>query len=94
MEEKEIYKKFEENVRYLRNNISPDDIYLFTEEIIMAAMYFLEKWNEWADLDQECSVNMASRGAIVRILQYLDCRNANQPYKFEFLEYFDEDTVA
>ena len=42
MNKEEIRKKFEENVAYLQRNIPPDDIYLFTEQTFMAALFFLQ----------------------------------------------------
>lgn len=46
---------FEKNVRYLQRNIPPDDIYIFTEQTFMAAVFFLSKWAEWIDLKEECA---------------------------------------
>jgi len=53
MDKEAIRKKFEENVAYLERNIPPDDIYMFTEQTFMAAMYFLNKWGDWVDLKEE-----------------------------------------
>lgn len=53
MNKDDLLKKFEENVEYLRRNIPPDDIYIFTEQTYMAAMFFLHKWSTWEDIPAE-----------------------------------------
>ena len=53
MNKEEIRKKFEENVAYLQRNIPPDDIYLFTEQTFMAALYFLQRWSQVANITEE-----------------------------------------
>ena len=53
LSKEELLKKFEKHVEYLRRNIPPDDIYIFTEQTFMAALFFLKKWSEWADITEE-----------------------------------------
>lgn len=53
LSKEELLKKFEKNVDYLRRNIPPDDIYIFTEQTFMAALFFLKKWSERADIPEE-----------------------------------------
>lgn len=68
MNKEELKKKFEKNVDYLRRNIPPDDIYPFTEQTFMAALYFLHKWSEWADIEAECHENEITRKWVANIL--------------------------
>ena len=35
----------EKNVLYLKRNIPPDDIYMFAEQTLMAALFFLSRWH-------------------------------------------------
>ena len=42
MDKRELIKKYDENVAWLRRNIPPDDIYDFAEQTYMAALFFLK----------------------------------------------------
>ena len=53
MNKEELLQKYYENVEYLRRNIPPDDIYLFTEQTFMAAMFFLKKWSDCENIRAE-----------------------------------------
>lgn len=46
-------KEFEKDVKWLRNNIPPDDIYDFCQEALMAANFFLSKLMQLNDLEEE-----------------------------------------
>jgi hypothetical protein len=54
MKKEKMLEEFEKNVEYLRRNVPPDDIYIFTEQTFMAAMFFLMKWKDLVDLRKEC----------------------------------------
>lgn len=68
MNKEELKKQFEKYVDYLKRNVPPDDIYLFAEQTHMAAMYFLFKWSEWADIEAECQDNLVTRKWVANIL--------------------------
>lgn len=68
MNNEELMKKFEENVEYLRRNIPPDDIYLFTEQTFMAAMFFLKKWSEHVQISEEMESDKVTRVWVRNIL--------------------------
>ena len=53
MNKEEMQLEFQKNVEYLQRNIPPDDIYLFAEQTFMAAVFFIFKWAEWADVRDE-----------------------------------------
>lgn len=53
MNKEEMKQKFEKNVDYLKRNIPPDDIYMFAEQTYMATLFFLHKWSEWVDINEE-----------------------------------------
>lgn len=87
----EIKKRFEFNVNYLRRNVPPDDIYEFAEQTRMAAMYFLIKWQEHADLRREVLDNESSRKWIANILGLDRCMANNQDLSLDLgLESVDE----
>lgn len=68
MEKHELMKKFEENVAYLQRNIPPDDIYLFAEETLMAALYFMHRWSKHEDINTACKENLVARKYVSNIL--------------------------
>lgn len=70
MNKEEIYKKFERNVAYLHRNIPPDDIYLFTEQTFMAALYFIHKLNEHVDILEECNKDPVTKKWVSNILGF------------------------
>ncbi len=47
--------EFNKNVEWLRNTVSEDDIYEFAEQTLMAADYFIYKWREWVDIEEEAT---------------------------------------
>lgn len=53
MNKEDWLKKFEKNVAYLQKNIPPDDIYVFAEQTFMSSMFFLSKWSDWIDIEEE-----------------------------------------
>lgn len=78
MNKKEIIEEFERNVVFLRQIIPPDDIYVFTEHTIIAALYFLNKWHEWEDLNDVMEKEMVSRYHIQNILQLVSSREKGE----------------
>jgi len=46
-------QKYNDNVVWLRQNVPMDDVYEFTEQVLMCAESFLNKLNEKTDLYQE-----------------------------------------
>lgn len=70
MNKEEMRKHFEENVEYLRRNIAPDDIYLFSEQTFMAALYFLHRFAGLADVDEECQKCEICRKYVSNILGF------------------------
>lgn len=54
MSNEEANKRYERKVSFLRKNIPPDDIYEFAEQALTCAEFFLSKWNDWVDINEEC----------------------------------------
>jgi len=79
MNKEELLKKFEKNVQYLKNNIPPDDIYVFAEQTFMAAMYFLHGWSEWDDLNMVCKTDPIAKKWITNILALQKLKDLNDP---------------
>ena len=40
MNKKDVMEKYKLHVEWMRNNIPPDDIYDFTEQVLMGSVYF------------------------------------------------------
>ncbi len=70
MDKEELKIKFEKSVEYLKRNIPPDDIYLFTEQTFMATLFFLYKWSEWVDINEECSKCPVTRKWVNNIIGF------------------------
>ena len=60
MTEDEQIEEFNKNVIWLRNNVPPDDIYLFAEQALLSAEYFIMKWGEHVDLQKEAESNKST----------------------------------
>lgn len=54
MNKEEFKNKFEKNVEYLQRNIPPDDIYIFAEQTMMAALFFMHKWSQHENISKAC----------------------------------------
>jgi len=53
-QKQEMYDRFKKNVEYIEKTVPPDDIYLFTEQTLMAALYFLRTLQDFTDIKQLC----------------------------------------
>lgn len=84
VDKKQVLDKFEANVRFLREVVPPDDIYIFTELTYMAALYFLHKWSHLEDLDEEMENCEVSKAWIGNILRMLKARNEGDKTPFNF----------
>ena len=74
MNKEEFKAKFEKSVEYLQKTIPPDDIYLFTEQTFMAAMYFLLRWSQTVDIKKEAEENEICRKWITNVLAFDHCK--------------------
>lgn len=83
MNKEELKEKFEKNVDYLKRNIPPDDIYMFAEQTFMACMFFLQKWGDWVDLNEECKNDPISNKWIRNIIGLQMCRDKEQDIELD-----------
>ena len=92
MNKEELFEKFEKNVKYLQENIPPDDIYPFAEQTFMACMYFLKRWSDFHDLHKEIDENPISAKWIRNILSLQHCREEDIKINLDLgLHDIDED---
>ncbi len=75
MNKEEMKLKFEKNVDYLKRNIPPDDIYMFAEQTYMATLFFLHKWSEWVDLNEEAERCDVTKKWITNIIGLQICKD-------------------
>lgn len=74
MTKDELRKMFEDNILYIQKTVPPDDIYAFTEETIMAALYFLNRWSHLEDLVEVCKEDEVAKKWIVNIMAFVKAR--------------------
>ena len=71
----ELFKKFNQNVNYLQENIAPDDIYAFAEQLLMSNMFFLAEWSEVVDVNElakNCPITKKYVGNILHVIRNRD----------------------
>jgi hypothetical protein len=77
MSKEEILARFNKNVAYIEKVIPPDDIYLFTEQTLMAAIYFLGMLNEVIDMNEACKQNPILKKWVINIVSFHKCQVDN-----------------
>lgn len=78
MNKEELKLKFEKNVEFLKRNVPPDDIYLFAEQTFMATLFFLHKWSEWVDINEECLKDPVAKKWVTNIVGLQMCKDKEQ----------------
>jgi len=76
-------EKFEKNVEYLKRNIPPDDIYMFAEQTFMATLFFLHKWNEWVDINEEAQKDPVVKKWVTNIVGLQMCKDKEQEVQLD-----------
>jgi len=75
MNKEEMQNKFNKYVDYLKRNIPPDDIYLFAEQTYMATLFFLYKWSDWVDINEECKKDPIAKKWVENIIGLQICKD-------------------
>lgn len=92
MDKQKLYDDFEKNVAYLRKNIPPDDIYCLAEQTFMAAVFFMQRWNDWCDIEQEMKDNPIADKWVNNILGFYLARLENKDIQLDLsLNNIDDD---
>ncbi len=86
----ESLERYERNVEWLKQNLSEDEIYRFAEQGLMAAEFFLSKWNEWVDILEEAEKDKMVKLWIQNLTTIRLGQNAGIPTKITTR--FKEDT--
>jgi hypothetical protein len=92
MNSQEMREMFEKNVNYLKRNIAPDDIYEFSEQTFMAALFFLKKWSEKSSVGEACIADPVAQKWVNNILGLLKCRDKEVDIKLDLdLDWMDDE---
>lgn len=75
MNKEEFKELFEKNIAYLQACIPPDDIYPFTEETYMAALFFLKKWSDLVNIEKELEKDPIAKKWAKNLLTFLYYRD-------------------
>jgi hypothetical protein len=51
----DLQKAFESNVMWLKRVVPEEAIFALAEQMIMTAEYFMDRWREWVDIEEETS---------------------------------------
>lgn len=78
LNKEEMLKRFNENVEYMQRNIPPDDIYMFSEQTFMAALFFMKKWAEYVNVTEEMCRDVIVDKWVRNILGFLEAREKNE----------------
>ncbi len=89
---KEVMRQYYEDVAWLRRCISPDDIFEFTEQALIAASFFLSKWSDWVDITEEGKKDKEAEAWIRNIISIRLIKESGYegPISFEMKDYEEE----
>jgi len=90
--EDEQLEEFHKNVIWLHDNIPPDDIYLFAEQALFSAEYFILKWAEHVDLEKEAESNKTTELWLKNVLGIRALRKLEAKGMLDFDMKFLEDS--
>jgi hypothetical protein len=71
MTKQEFIDQVNKSVEYLKKVVPPDDIYLYTEQTYMAALFFLMKLSDWVEINDECIKDPVLNKYVNNIMGYL-----------------------
>lgn len=93
MDKQELKEKFDKNVAYLYANIPPDDIYIFTEQTLMAAMFFLNKYSKQVNITEEMLRDPMMDKWVRNIMGLVSCREKALEINIDLnMQSLDEDS--
>ena len=78
-EKKKVLQKFKEDVAWLKQNIGQDDIYEFAQQALTGASYFIHKWSEWVDIEDEVDKDKVTAAWIKNIIGVIVQRELRLP---------------
>lgn len=92
MDKKEMRERFERNVAYMQRNVPPDDVYIFAEQTLMAATYFMQRWAEEVNITNEMRRCSVADKWVRNILAYSRLRDSGKDLNLDLnLESVDDD---
>lgn len=67
MNREEALKRFNEEVEWLRKVVPPEDIYMFANQALISARFFLNRWADWVDIPKECERDETANGWVMNL---------------------------
>lgn len=77
MNHKEIMEEFEKHVAWLQRNVPPDDIYMFTEQALLTARFFMHKWSESVNVREILPHEPTTQRHCKNLMSILQAQNEN-----------------
>jgi len=92
MDKSELRKIFYENVEYMQKTVPPDDIYIFSEQTFMAAMFFMLELGNVIDLVDKCNRCPVTKKWVSNILSFENAKRNKIEILLDLkMDEFDED---
>jgi hypothetical protein len=79
----EFDKKFESRVLWLERNIPPDDIYPFAQQALLAAEFFIYKYMDHVEIDDEMKKDKNVNEWVRNILGMRMAHEKNQNFQVD-----------
>jgi hypothetical protein len=67
MNKEEALAKFNEEVEWLKQVVPPEDIYMFANQALVSARFFLNRWSDWVDIYKECEEDDTVNGWVMNL---------------------------
>ena len=64
-----IQEEFEKNVQWLKKAVAQEDMYYLGQQLLITAEFFLDKWMEWIDIEEEITRDPEAYGRIRALVQ-------------------------
>jgi len=90
----EVAERIEKRIKWIQRNIAPDDIYMFAEQALMGAEFFMGLWAHGKNLTEECGRCPLLGQWLNNIAGFRYLRDKDQDCKinleFKVLEHFED----
>lgn len=86
-------EQYERNILFLSKHVPPDDIYPFAESMMHISYYFLRKWMDEIDVQDECKKDEVTAKYVNSLMGYLLTRDLEieEKYRMGFFKTDEED---
>jgi len=67
MTNEEALKRFNDDVEWLKTVVPPEEIYIFANQVLLGAQYFMSRWSDWVDIDKECKLDRETKAWVMNL---------------------------